>query len=175
MFSLCAKTYMYHAAFPLPEVTPVTGEHYCGKQHCSVKTKKPTYDWKLCSVTKLTSLCSASYVSWQQDNARSCCWALAVQQSTHIFCLPCPNQQTRYNSMQRPSDGTDRRTPDCYIDPAPNTMRAVSTTVQQYSCRRTTQCFKEGKKLFCCGLLCCSKWHRITHIIQPWLQMLANN
>ena len=54
-----------------------------------------------------------------------------MQQSIYIFCLPCPNQQTRYNSMQRPSDGTDRRTPDCYIDPVPNTMRAVSTMVQQ--------------------------------------------
>ena len=28
-----------------------------------------------------TSLCSASYVSWQRDTAGNCCWAPAVQQS----------------------------------------------------------------------------------------------
>ena len=70
-------------------------DHVCIKQG-------PTHLW--------TSLCSASYVSWQRDTARNCCWAPAVQQSIDISCSPGPQQQTRRTLLQRSIDRADRRT-----------------------------------------------------------------
>jgi len=56
------------------------------------------------------SLCSASYISWQTDIARVCCWAPAVQQSIVISWLPGPKQQTHRNGVWQPNDRrTDAR------------------------------------------------------------------
>jgi len=91
----------------------------------------------------LTSLCSASYVSWQRDTARISCWENA-----------CSNRQAAGPATVNPPDGidgqadkrTDRQTtiglsvgpfvrtrqPRAhrrFTDCAPHTMRTVSSTI----------------------------------------------
>jgi len=63
---------------------------------------------------------------------RPCCGATTAERrhllhGAHAEALA--GQHTRSSGMQRANDGTDRRTPDRYIDPAPCTMRAVPITV----------------------------------------------
>jgi len=53
--------------------------------------------------------------------------APAVQQSNDVFCPPGPQQQTRNSSVRWP-DGTDGRTLDRCIDPAPHAARAAPIT-----------------------------------------------
>ena len=78
-------------------------------------------------------VCSASYVSWQRDTARSCCWAPAVQQSIDISCPPGAQQQTRRTLLQRSINETvrrtDRRTPNRYPDTAAYSAISVSIAV----------------------------------------------
>jgi len=80
-----------------------------------------------------TSLCSASYVSWQCDAAHSCCWALAVQQS---ICISCPwahsSKPTTMACCSLMMRQTNRLTSNRYIDPVPHNMRAVSVTEKCY-------------------------------------------
>ena len=64
-----------------------------------------------------TRPCSASYVSWQRDTARSCCWASAVQQSINISCLLDPQQQTYHTLLKWWTDETDRWTLYTYTEP----------------------------------------------------------
>jgi len=88
----------------------------------------------------LTSLCSASYVTCQRDTARICCRTpllLGARRPPLSIDISCPHgaqQQTRRTPRLRSNDGTDRqteygRTLDRFIDPAPRTVRAVSTNV----------------------------------------------
>jgi len=53
---------------------------------------------------KTTRPCSASYVSWQRDTARSCCWASAVQQSINISCLLDPHSAEVVDRWDRQMD-----------------------------------------------------------------------
>jgi len=46
--------------------------------------------------------------------------------SIDISCSHGAQQQTRCTQQLRSNDGTDRQTVDCFVDPAPHTMRAVS-------------------------------------------------
>ena len=66
---------------------------------------------------KTTRPCSASYISWQRDTARSCCWASAVQQSINISCLLDSQQQTRRTLLKWWTDETDRWTLYTYTEP----------------------------------------------------------
>jgi len=58
--------------------------------------------------------------------------------------------QTRRPSLLLSIDGTDRRTPDRYIDHAGHTMRAVSITAQsvEQSCYSKNLYFKEYSGVF---------------------------
>ena len=82
----------------------------------------------------------------QHDTTRICCWAPScgafaagrpapIPHAAPHSCCPllihtsCPrstHQQTRRTSLLRSNDGTDRRTPERYMYPALNTVRAVS-------------------------------------------------
>ena len=66
-------------------------------------------------------------------DARRCCWAPVVQQSTDISCPPGPQQQTCSSGLAaigprwvRQTDRqTNGRTPYRYVDPAPHTAPVV--------------------------------------------------
>jgi len=99
----------------------------------------------------ITSLHSASYVSWQRGTARilplhaallPCCGTWRPLLSTDISCLSGPQQQTRCSGVQRPDgtdwqtdEWTDGQTPYHYTDPAPHTVQACANKVQ---CDRQT-------------------------------------
>ena len=56
---------------------------------------------------------------------------LSAPAAVDRYLLPTgEQQQTRRRLLQRPIDGTDRRTPYRFIDPAPRTMRVVSINGQ---------------------------------------------
>ena len=88
----------------------------------------------------LTSLCPASYISWQHDTARICCWTVCCYapccRSTRqmpleidISCPPGPQKQTRSSDVQQSTDGTDRQDrqiPYHYTDPAENYVSSVN-------------------------------------------------
>ena len=114
-----------------------------------------------------TSLCSASYVSWQRDTAHiSCC--------TTCCCAPCscstryllpagptaanrPQWHTAVNRWDRQTDKQmDRQTPYCYIDPATYYASSVNAAlcVAQYT-KVDTHCDKlhgqaHGFDINCC-------------------------
>ena len=73
---------------------------------------------------------------------RRCCWAPnAGQQSIGISCPSGAQQQTRRTLLRRSIDGTDRRadgrTPVCYIDLVPHTMRQCQR--YQFPCCKGVQ------------------------------------
>ena len=73
---------------------------------------------------------------------RRCCWAPnSGQQSIGISCPSGALQQTRRTLLRRSRDGTDRRadgrTPVCYIDLVPHTMRQCQR--YQFPCCKGVQ------------------------------------
>ena len=80
----------------------------------------------MCCVLCSQVLCSAYDISWQPGTALiSLPHAVLQCTVTAIFCLPGPQQQTHSIDM-RWANGLDRRTPNSFIDSAPQTMRGVS-------------------------------------------------
>jgi len=58
----------------------------------------------------ITSLCSASYVSWQRSTGSICCWAPccgAAAASDRISWTSGEQQQTRSSAVRRANNGTD--------------------------------------------------------------------
>ena len=75
-------------------------------------------------MTEQVFVASYTYVRRQRGTAHI--RPMLLQQSIDISCPPGPQQQT-CNSELRQSNGTDRRTPYPFIDPAPHTGSAKNS------------------------------------------------
>jgi len=87
----------------------------------------------------MTSLCLASYISWQRGTSRICCCASCVARLLLLsaawaaidryLLFTGPTTATRSSGVRQASGKTDGqtngRTPYRYIYPVPHTMRAV--------------------------------------------------
>ena len=82
------------------------------RPHSPTRSSSPTSNYNSVQNAQNKSVCSASYVSWQRDTARSCCWAPAVQQSIDISCpvgLTAANPPHAATAVDRWPRQTDRQ------------------------------------------------------------------